>query len=408
MSDSWLSQSLAHAQPLQSLPVEDALASKLLDVVEAGNYSAEYRKLALAAAFDLFVAAEYYGGVTHGGWLYCPLNEPLLLYPYTNTCPRCVLERRFEYHKANKPKSGSIGAATSRLLCLFMKELFIRKGLSIEILRGSEPIDAIFVDNSTLPETVFFAEIKASPLVTLPLAVPSQRMTTGEDEASLLGHHKSTDFSVLFGASLCLFLPGFENATSDWGSFLYSLGDKRDVKDQTWAYRGLKSLLDRPAFFDTYFLFWQSALESYQRRNPHPTYWFTNGCGQPIPRPELWPRRAGTGFESVSDAKTSVGMDRTDDIKKGTYQVLKLGAEGKSSRQFRYKTGIVSNIHAVRHFDEYLTSLKDIIWTRETTGQVTTAGQLSPETELYNLFDGIVALTKTYARDRWVMTVFDF
>ena len=42
-------------------------------------------------------------------------------------------------------------------------------------------------------------------------------------------------------------------------------------------------------------------------------------------------------------------MDRTDDIKKGIYQVLKLGSEGKpQSTKWNYKVGIISNIHPVR------------------------------------------------------------
>ncbi|MBZ0309216.1 MAG: hypothetical protein K8I82_24335 [Anaerolineae bacterium] len=405
MTDMWLSQALTLAQPLQSSPIEEALVKKLLDMVT--NFSAEYRKNMLAAAFDLLIAAEYYGNVTHTGWLYCPSPEPLLLYPYTNTCPRCVLERRFEYHKANKPKSGSIGATTSRFLCLFTRELFIRKGLTIEIFRGTEPIDAIFLDKSTLPATIFFAEIKASPLVTLPLAVPSQKMVV-ENSNSLFDKHKDTDLSVLFGSPIFLLLPSFEDGTLHWTGLLYPLGERNDIKDQTWAYRGLDNLLNEPSFFEKYFLFWQSALENYKQRNPQSVYWLTNGCGQPMPRPEHWPRRAGTGFESVSDSKTSVGMDRTDDIKKAIYQVLKLGVEGKPSRQFQYKTGIISNIHAARHFDEYLASLKDVIWTRENTGQVKTVGELNPETELFNLFDGMVALTEIHARDNWVMSVFDF
>lgn len=144
MADTWLAQVLATAQPLQTSAHEQALINKFLDVIDKQGYSAPDHYNALAAAFDLMVAAEYYGSVAHIGWLYCPLPEPLLLYPY-------------------------------------------------------------------------------------------------------------------------------------------------------------------------------------------PTYWFTNSCGQPIPRPDTWPHRAGTGYESVSDSKTSVGIDRTDDIKKGTYQILKLGAEGNPS-----------------------------------------------------------------------------
>ena len=91
------------------------------------------------------------------------------------------------------------------------------------------------------------------------------------------------------------------------------------------------------------------------------------------------------------------------------YQVLKLGADSKPSKgDDRYLVGIVSNIHAVRHFDDYLNSLKDIIWTRDVSGNAVRASDLTPETPLFNLFDGIVALTYTVARDPWITKNFSF
>ncbi len=136
----------------------------------------------------------------------------------------------------------------------------------------------------------------------------------------------------------------------------------------------------------------------------------TNGCGQPSPRPSHWPKRkSGDGYEAISDAKTSVGMDRTDDIKKGIYQVLKLGAESKpNASQFEVKTALISNVHAARHSDNYLLALQDIVWTLDKSGNARKAADLPPETLLYNLFDGIISFTETYARDEWLKTTFEF
>ena len=123
-----------------------------------------------------------------------------------------------------------------------------------------------------------------------------------------------------------------------------------------------------------------------------------------------WPKSKGgdgSGFESISDSKTSVGMDRTDDIKKGIYQVLKLGSKGKPvSSRWNFKVGIISNIHAARHFEEYLVSLKNLVWTYDTTGKAMKAGDLNREHPLYNLFDGIIALTECHFRDEWLKQVF--
>jgi hypothetical protein len=101
-------------------------------------------------------------------------------------------------------------------------------------------------------------------------------------------------------------------------------------------------------------------------------------------------------------------MDRTDDLKKATYQVLKIGAEGKPTADYQFKVGLVSNIHAIRHFDEYMNAFKDIIWTRDESGNVTVAGDLPPDIELFNLFDGIISLTTVFARDKWLQELFTF
>ncbi|MGV0005387.1 MAG: hypothetical protein ACNYPG_01955 [Candidatus Porifericomitaceae bacterium WSBS_2022_MAG_OTU9] len=56
--------------------------------------------------------------------------------------------------------------------------------------------------------------------------------------------------------------------------------------------------------------------------------------------------------ETISDSKTSAGMDRTDDIKKGIYQVLKIGAKHASDLNIR--TALISNLPAYRHGGEYV------------------------------------------------------
>lgn len=99
MADTWVSQILAAAHPFQSSPIEQELISLLLKNVQDRNYSANDRRKALAATFDLLVAAEYFRTIAHISWLYCPIDDPMLFYPYTNICLRCVLEGRFVFHR---------------------------------------------------------------------------------------------------------------------------------------------------------------------------------------------------------------------------------------------------------------------------------------------------------------------
>jgi hypothetical protein len=331
-----------------------------------------------------------------------------MFYPYTNVCPSCALNNTFVFHKANKPQSGVIGAHASRLLALFIQETLKRKNSAAQVFKGVEPVDIIFFDETTSPVTLMFAEIKAAPLFTLPLMVHSQQLTIETETGIEDAPHRETDNIQLFDGNIEIFLP-FYDEQGQWAEKSYAIGSKSERQDTNWAYRGLENLLNANSeFFENFVATWRKAFESYAQRSQDTIYWFTNACGQPFPRPNDWPSRKGSGYESVSDGKTSVGMDRTDDLKKATYQVLKIGAEGRPVTNYSLKVGIVSNIQAVRHFDDYFASLKDIIWTRDSTGKVKLAKQLPPDAELYNLFDGIITLTQIIARDEWIETTFDF
>lgn len=400
-SEIWIRKVLDSTTHLSGNPEEINLITKILTAV-FDKSPAEKRPIALAAGFDLLLAAQYYASVGHTGWHYCgePIEKPYRFYPYTNTCPRCVLTGKFFHVKANKPSSGAIGAISRRLLLLYLQSLFHRTKNNIEIRIGTEPVDAIFIDNATVPITVLFAEIKAAPLVTLPLASVAQAMQLGV-EGQLEGiTHRESDFSNFFDSEIYILLPQFQH--TDWHPQFYSIGSKAEASDLYWSYRGIGWLLDDPNWFLEYLEFWTVALESYANRMRIAPFWLTNGCGSPFPRPVAW---SGT---TVSDSKSSVGMDRTDDIKKATYQVLKLSAEGKPNADYDYKTAIISNIHAIRHFEDYFAALKDIVWTREESGSAKYVRDLDPNLPIFNLFDGIIALTDIIDRDEWIKRTFNF
>jgi hypothetical protein len=410
----WVRDAITRATRIDACNHEKTLASKLIQhAYTSANKKEISVGIALAAAFDLFVAANYYKSIANRGWYYCPVGDPLLFYPYTNTCPRCILRGNFYFEEANKPGSGSIGQATSRILSVFLLELFARTGRNLQIYRGVEPIDMIIFEEST--RTVLLSEIKAAPLQTPALAVSSDRLTeAGEDgEVVLINTHMSCDNTSLSSSEIHMCLPIGQNGLTSYK--LVSLGSGNRIVDDGWAYRRIEHALNENAsLFDEFLEFWMEAFKTYKSSNTQRSnvYWLTNGCGQPNPRPNDWPtRRKGTGYESVSDGKTSVGMDRTDDIKKGIYQVLKVGAESKlphKSSHFTVKTALISNIHAVRHYQEYLTSLEDIVWTIDESGRARKAGDLPPEAEVYNLFDGIISFTKSHIRDNWLERTFNF
>lgn len=412
----WIVNLLGRVKAIEFYPHEEALAAILIhQAIENSKLTSTSLGVSLAAAFDLIVAAEYYTKVANKGWLYCPENdEPLLVYPYTNTCTRCIINGNFCFHQANKLPSGTIGKTTSRLLCVFIKHLFALNHRKLKIYNGSEPVDVIIHDETE--SIVLLAEVKAAPLTTLALAVPVEVQTElGNEGEPIPCTHSATDNSFLALSNLHIILPGLQE--EGWNYELISLGVKGSNISSTWAYEQVGRVFSSDdQLFNRYFRFWVVAYSAYNKTArgrgtlPESVYWLTNACGQPNPRPLNWPnRKSDKGYESVSDGKFSVGMDRTDDIKKGIYQVLKIAATGKPKQsQFTVKTALLSNIHAVRHYDEYLLDLQDIVWTLDETGKAKKAADLPPEKDIYNLFDGIITFTHSYVRDEWISRNFKF
>lgn len=282
-----------------------------------------------------------------------------------------------------------------------LTEVSGRQGRRVEIHKASEPIDIIIREPSS--GLTVLAEVKAAPLITIPLAVCCDALTEEAEGTLVSSQHTLCDNPFIRSSVMTLFFP----ATS-------ALSERRFILPIDWndsdpffvAMAKLYRADD--GFLSYYFSFWEEAYKAYSTKDKdNPVFWLTNACGMPVPRPEGWPARRSGGYETVSDAKTSVGMDRTDDIKKGIYQVLKLGAEYKPVYP-GVKTALISNLHAVRHHDEYLESIKDIIWTIDKTRQVSGWGNVPPGTPLYNLFDGIISFTSSDIRDDSLRNLFIF
>ncbi len=366
-TDNWIEDILRKCTSVENdHSIEKELIKLLIEQCNSFNDKTNIGLL-FASAFDLLISAEYYGSLPHSGWLYCPSPTPRLFFHFTNCCPKHVLSNEFYFHPSNKPTSGKIGAATSRLLLLFLKGIFEYKNLTEEILKGTEPVDAVIINKAK--KQILFAEIKASPLLTLAISVRTQKLTQEIEGEIVNSEHITTINPNLYATTVEILVPKFENGK--WVEQYFSIGQRKDEKDTYWAFNGLINLLkNNKDFFKLYFTYWSESFEAYHLKSNQNIFWLTNACGTPSPIPANWKkRRIGSGYESVSDSKTSVGMDRTDDIKKGIYQVLKLGAEGKPmNSNWDYKVGIISNIHPARHFDDYLQSLKDIIWTNDESG----------------------------------------
>ena len=407
--DEWVKTQIDKAVQVRLTSEERELANLLIE--RAHGYAAASATdfgLSLAAAFDLFVAIAYYAVVTNTGWLYCPKMPPLLIYNFgANACSRCLLTGEFHYHPASKPPSGAIGKITRRLLCVFLTCLFERNNSSIKVYIASEPVDVIVYDEAA--GAVLLAEAKAGPLTVLPLASLTEQQTQNDESADVIPRpHASTDNTALTSAPLSIMLPVANLASkTGWDIKLLPLSPLNQTDRQTWAREEVRRVLvDNEANLQSYFQFWARAYAAYgnERKDPiDAVFWLTGACGAPKPKPAHWPEG-----KTVSDAKTTVGMDRTDDIKKATYQVLKIATAAKPRTSYHVKTALISNIHAVRHYEAYLQDFQDVVWAQDETLLAKTAGELPPDKALYNLFDGILSFTRSHSRDEWISDAFKF
>lgn len=161
-----------------------------------------------------------------------------------------------------------------------------------------------------------------------------------------------------------------------------------------------------------YLAVWSEAFEAYSNSNLETRVrWLTNACGAPPrPLPAHWPKRArGKGYEVISDGKSSVGLDRTDDIKKALAQSLVSGVQFGSSANPILVRGIASNLPAIRHHDDYLAPFLDVVWgyAPEPDAARPSAGvELGDAGRLSRLLDGIVTLAGSHIVDPWLAEVF--
>lgn len=400
----WIESIIKRSSPISALNNEEQMLISELVRYAANNKGGKYSVGTMLAAFyDLTIAAVYYTNITSAGWLYCKHDNPRLILPYINCCPIHALEGKFEFHKSSKPTSAIIGQATARVLLLYYQEVFKIQKVFIRVNKAPEPADAIFID---LPnKNVYFAEIKSSPLLTPALSMNCDEMTDYSDDGGIkpLKHQPTSNPNVL-NKELSIIIP--KKVQSRWTAKYYSIGMKRSANDDLFAYKGIRNLISDTDFMETYLDYWEKSFEAYCKKDERENiFWLTNACGKPSSLGKEWKG----GVTCISDEKTSVGMDRTDDIKKGIYQVLKLGSEGKVVRtDWNYKIGILSNIHPARHFDVYLKPIKDMIWTITEKKDVKLANDLEPNTPMYNLFDGIITFTRQYVRDNWISSTLKF
>lgn len=353
--------------------------------------------ISLAAGFDLLVAAKYYDYVQPENWLWCQ-HSALDLYPFLNACPTCVLEGRFVHHAGNKPQSGHIGPATAEALREMLVEYYHRRGShEVSVCQGREPVDIAIVDYGAC--SILVAEVKASPLFTPPLAIAHSPQHFHALGTKPLKHADGT-LRGMQSADPSLVVPAATGSYWLWRLHRSGLGNPG------WAESALAETIGAGADeYARYVQSWRVLWDLYVAKDASSHgFWHTGACGLPNDPGDGWPRDAsGKPKGSISDGKTSVGMDRTDDIKKSTFQVLSLGVRLRRQdiNPWSLKIGLMSNLHAGRHHSSYLSPYEDIVWGWDDDGGGGPA-------RLFRLFDVIASFSRSHTRDPWIREVMDW
>lgn len=393
-------------------PQEEALQDKAAELVssfmssylELCQSSIEpieslHPKIALPALFDLIASAAYAERtVTNDGWLYCSGDDfddeqPALYFPFLKTCPRCSVKRGIKPTAAsNKPGSDTIGEIASNATILILAEVIRRIAPDAKIAKVSDrvgDVDAVIYDKNLLA----LMEIKSSPLVLYPIEINLiEKMTKLEDGELTSKREHSPATPILDAPKMSFYIPHInhripikEYGTSDWAysSLIDYVQDNQNLSTLLSAWHEL---------YGVYITMRQQEDEEGQRksRNIDSRRWILCGCGKP-----------------VDDGKNAPGMDRTDDIKKGTYQVLKYGTYYKEKCRRRIiKSILASNFLPFHGYERYLSEMKDVIWTKDKY-KVTLPEDVPLENviafrvdDVFNLYDAILCLTTSIYRDR--------
>lgn len=297
---------------------------------------------------------------------------------FINLCASCYRKKIWKYQKAAKPQSGALGKLTSEVILRFIQHVS-PSFTEIIAMGGSGYADALIKHESGL---LILAEVKSAPLLTYSLLLAIQTI-------ELPKHHNSV---TLTRAQI----NDCHTGLNMHGGLAIPLGK---LGSRNWPFKEFADFVVNPKnteLLNTCNLEWQCARTAYISKDKNnPFYYLTNACGSPpleAKRKHGWP-----GDEVISDGKTSAGMDRTDDIKKGIYQTLKIGITHKNHKNV--KSALISNLPAYRHQDEYINPVAPLLWGLEKDLKKVDKKEYINREDLRYVFDYIITLDSPFLRD---------
>ncbi|CAG1023081.1 hypothetical protein DOJK_02088 [Patescibacteria group bacterium] len=297
---------------------------------------------------------------------------------FINLCAPCYENNIWQYQKAAKPESGALGKLSSEIILKFI-EHYSGCFESVTAIGGSDYADAMILHKNG---TKIFAEVKSAPLITYPLLININQSNT-------LNKHQKINLtsSQLKVCDSALYLHN---------QHIIPLGK---IGSENWPFKAFVDFAtnkDNQSLINTGYQTWLNAKLAYINKDRNnPLYYLTNACGNPPIEAKKfhdWPHK-----QVISDSKTSAGMDRTDDIKKGIYQTLKIGITHQ--KEPNCKTALISNLPAYRHNEDYIQPFVNMFWGVEQDLIQIGNQQGILKNNLHYVFDYIITLENPLLRD---------
>jgi len=359
----------------------------------------------LSSMFDFCTNLEYcstrLNRLTDARWIYCNAAQngdrataagtrARVFYSFLKQCPLCCLQlglgARIEGAQ-HKPPSHHIGEITGCLMGLLLEPVLASADPPIRyamVTKQSHNVDAVAFS----PEIAVLFEIKASPLVTFPLAADLPAPMVREVDGVSLEYPQHQLVDVIHSTlPLYIYIPHRDVAIS--------LGTPTAPH---WPYEAGTDFVQTSYGLLTFLSAWAELYSAYAVPKTARTgriasvAYLTNGWG-----------------DEIDSNKTKPGLGRTDDLKKGTYQLLKYGAyyKDRCARHVLY-SGLLSNLDPVNLWAEYLERLLDVRWTK--SQYVTEYENVFhvPKERFYHLYEAIVAFNRPVINEPALHRVFDF
>lgn len=367
-------------------------ALKLDKFLAASLARGELFGLTLAAAFDLVANVEYlHGRVVNSNWIYCHRDDgpPRLYYSFLKQCPMCCLDRGLERRLTgaqHKPTSHHIGEITTVITALILQLIAAANDQPIviaTITKQSHDVDAIGYRDDLL---VLF-EVKSSPMVTFPLVTELSGPLYKESDGEMVEYlqHSLVDMAAP-QADVALFVPH-----RNW---LIPFGP---ITRDGWPYDQAIALFRSPDYFIRYLSAWIELFEAYR-----------------IPKTQRTGRAVSLAYlvngwgDEIDSNKTKPGLGRTDDIKKGTYQLLKFGAYYRdNTARLAVRSALVSNLDPLFLSGDYLDKLLDVRWAHEWQFADIDGEYRIPQNLLRYLYDAVVSFNRPELNDPVMQSLFD-